>query len=591
MAAWAIKNFGGLIPRTGSRNLPDSAAEQAVNCDLSSGYIEGLPIPVLIEDLSSFTGTQRAYRFPVANNPDVWIPLPSPFSSVVRSPLANDTAHRVYWTNPPDSSAPGQFWNTYARIAAGNTGGNAPYNTGTIQPSATASSITVGQLGGTAGVPEIARSYTWTYVNLYGEESAPEFPSNTISGLPDATWAVDGLPTSAPSNPGGKNYAPITGVNLYRTSTGTNTGAQFYLVEQFVFGVNDPPVEYDDNLPDATAVNNNPLPSASWANPPDGLTGLTMLAGGMLVGFTGNTVHFCEPDRPHAWPAAYDQSVQYDIVGFGIWQQSLVVLTSGFPFTGSGNSPSNFVFTEVRVPEPCISRGGIITDLLGVYYPSQNGLVMLNYYGMQNQTLSMLQKNDWLNIFDAAGIIACRHRAQYLALRTDSSGTGFLIDYSEQRLGIMELSTFEGATAVWNDEYTGDAYICAGGKVYRWDDPSANPQVFRWRSKQFYGPEPVTIGACQVTLDPAVLTATASTQTLTNSDSTLTLPSGKNAVVNIYAGPDGENLIMTLPLTAVRNIFRIPGGFKAFDWQIEIVSRVGVRSIELASTMRELRGV
>lgn len=567
------------------------SAEQAINCDLSSGYIEGLPIPNLIIDLSAFSGTQRAYRFPVASNPDVWIPLPSPFSSVVRSPLANDTAHRVYWTNPPDSSNPGQFWNTYARIAAGNTGGNAPYNLGTIQPNSAASSITIAASGGTAGVPEIARSYTWTYVNLYGEESAPEFPSSTISGEPDATWTVAGLPTSAPSNPGGFNYAPITGVNLYRTSTGTQTGAQFYLAEQFVFGVNSPPGTYTDNLPDTTAVNNNPLPSASWGNPPTGLTGLTMMTGGMLIGFSGNTVHFCEPDHPHTWPAAYDQSMQYDIQALGVWQQSLMVVTSGFPFTGSGNSPSNFVFTEVRVPEPCIGRGSLITDLMGVYYASQNGLVMLSYYGMQNQTLSMLEKNQWLNDFDATGIIACRHRAQYLALRTDGSGTGFLIDYSEGRLGIMNLSTFQGATAVWNDEYTGDAYICAAGKVYRWDDPGTNPQVFRWRSKQFYGPKPVTIGACQITLDPAVLTTTASTQTLTNGDSTLTLPTNVNAIVNIYAGPDGEHLIMTLPLLAVRNIFRIPGGFKAFDWQIEIVSRVGVRGIELASTMGELKGV
>lgn len=717
-------------------------------------------------DLSATPGTKRAYRFPVPNNPDVWIPLPDPNSSVCRSPLADDTSHRVYWTNPPGSSPAGQFWNTYARIAAGNTGANRPYSLGTIQPSSTIGpSVSVS--GGTTdgSIPLITRSYLWTYVNQYGEESAPSAPSNVVTGAPDGTWVISGMPTSAPANPAGFNYPPITGVNLYRTSTGTATGAQFYRVASFVFAssgsigaiaiysggsgyvvgdtgtiaggggdatyqvlqVNsvDPggsgyavgdtglisggsgdalytvqsvdvngavvtftftggttytgakavatttagvqpgsgtgfhvdttasggpisaavlataynttgavlevqltgtgtgytnsaasatsdggaqagigsglqlivtvhPVSpYTDALPDTVAVNMLTLISAAWGNPPAGLDGLTALPGGMLVGFTDNTVHFCEQDRPHTWPSAYDQSVQYPIVGFGVWQQSLVVLTKGYPSTGSGNSPTNFVFTQVRVPEPCISRGSIITDLMGVYYASQNGLVMLNYFGMQNQTLSTMTKNIWLNRFKATQLIACRHRAQYLALRTDSSGTGFLIDYAEQRMGVMELNTFSSATAVWNDEFSGDAYVCAAGKVYRWDSPSTGPLNFRWRSKQFYGSAPVSIGACQISLDPAVLTPPPSPNTfpMNNGDTSLVLPSGINAVVNIYAGPDGAHLVMSKNLTAVREIFRIPGGFKVFDWQIEIVSRVGIRSIELASTMRELKGV
>ena len=592
MVSWAIKDCGGEIPRRESRLLPDNNAEQAVNCDLSSGALQGLPIPNLIQDLSSFSGTQRAYRLP---NPagDVWVPLPSPYSSVCRSPLANDTDERVYWSNPPDSSNPGVFWNTYARIAAGNTGGNEPYALGTVQPSSTVSSLTITAVGGTAGVPQLVRSYTWTYVNLYGEESAPEFPSTVVSGEPDATWTVTGYPTSAPSNPSGYNYPPIVGINIYRTSTGTQTGASFYLVGTFSIALGVPP-SYVDGVPDTTAVNNIQLPSASWGNYPAGMDGLTALPGGMLVGFTNNTVHFCEPDQPHTWPAAYDTSLQYTISGFGVWQQSLVVMTEGFPSTGSGSSPSQFLFQQVRVPEPCLDRGSIITDLMGVYYASQNGLVMLNYFGMQNQTLTTMTKNVWITKYAVpAGIIACRHRSQYLALRTDGSGTGFLIDYAEQRMGIMELNTLAGATAIWNDEYTGDAYICAAGKIYRWDDPTTNPQTYRWRSKQFYGPAPISLGACQISSDPAIQTPPPSpnTQTLTNGDSTTVLPAGVNAVFNLYAGPNGQHKVFTRNLIDTREIFRLPSGFKSFDWQCEIIARVPIYSIELATTMRELKGV
>ena len=585
MVAFAMKDFGGEIPRKESRTLPDYAAEQAWNCDLSGGTLEGLPIPQLAKDLSGISGTvNRAYRMPgLSSNPDVWLPLPSPYSSVCRSPLAEDSLYRLYWTNPND----GAYWSTYTMIAA-NT---APYNLGTIQPSATVSSLSLSTVGGTldGSVPFVTRSYCWTYVDQYGQESAPEFPSGLYAGPPDAFWFVTGLPSAAPSNPSGKNYPTVTGVKLYRTSTGISTGAQFYLVATFAgFPISSP---YQDLVPDSVAVNSLPLASASWGNPPDGLDGLTTMPGGMLVGFLGNTVYFCEPDQPHSWPAGYQQSLQYEILGFGVWQQSLVTLTTGFPSTGSGNSPSNFVFTQVQVPEPCISRGSIITDLMGVYYASQNGLVMLNYFGMQNQTLSTMTKNIWLTTFAAGSIIACRHRAQYLAI--NGTGTGFLLDYSDAKMGVMQLNTFLDAVCVWNDAYTGNAYIIANKKVYLWDAPSVAPLVFRWRSKQFYGSGPVSLGACQISLDPDVTTPPGAPPTvpMNNGDTSLVLPSGINAVFKLYAGPDGQHLILTRNLQQTREIFRLPGGFKAFDWQCEIISQVGVRSIELASTMKELKGV
>ena len=38
-------------------------------------------------------------------------------------------------------------------------------------------------------------------------------------------------------------------------------------------------------------------------------------------------------------------------------------------------------------------------------------------------------------------------------------------------------------------------------------------------------------------------------------------------------------------------IFRLPKGFKAFDHQAEIVSRVPVTSIQLSTTLEELKTV
>ena len=106
MTAFVVKDFGGTIPKADPRALPDNMAEEAINCDLANGPLDGLPAPELVKDLSAVSGTVRkAYRLPgpTSSDPDAWLPLPSEFSSVVRSPLANDTLHRIYWTNPPDA--------------------------------------------------------------------------------------------------------------------------------------------------------------------------------------------------------------------------------------------------------------------------------------------------------------------------------------------------------------------------------------------------------------------------------------------------------------------------------------------------------
>jgi hypothetical protein len=378
-------------------------------------------------------------------------------------------------------------------------------------------------------------------------------------------------------------------MRVYRTVTGATQGAEFYFVADIGF---DGTGQFVDTVSDLVVVNNNTLASTSFLPPPPDLDGLTVLPGGMLVGFTTNTIHFCEPNRPHAWPAGYDQSLQYEIVGFGVWQAALIVLTKGYPSTGQGSAPSNFTFSQVQVPEPCISRGSIITDLMGVYYASQNGLVMLNYFGMQNQTLSTLTKNIWLTEYKAQTLVACRHRAQYLAI--NGTGTGFIIDYTEPRLGIVHLSPFAEVVSVWNDSYTGATYMCADNKVFVWDSPNSPPLTYRWRSKQFFFPEAYNFGAAQVELGHEVLTPPPSSNTplLDNADPALILPTGVNCLFRVLAERNGVMTVMfEAPLREPRNLIRLPSGFREWCWQVEVVSRVPVFSIQVARTNRELSEV
>jgi hypothetical protein len=344
----------------------------------------------------------------------------------------------------------------------------------------------------------------------------------------------------------------------------------------------------------------------------------------MLAGFIGNTVYFCEPDRPHTWPGIYAQSVHYDIVQMVVWQSYLMVLTSGFPSAGSGNTPSNFLFTQTQVPEPCIARGSVLVDLMGVYYASQNGLILFTGYAMQNVTLTMVSKNEWLSYYHAADIICARHRMQYLAV--NGTDQGFLVDYAEARLGFEDLTTMQGVVSIWNDEHTGDTYLMANKIAYRWDSPNTLPQTYRWKSKVFFTPLPISLGAVQIAADQSITPgaeftlhvsfldggdmlgpAPVSSVEFTFDESVLdsedmlaplvsldngkvTLPVGVNATFTYNAGPQ-LTPIMTRNLSVPQEIFRLPKGFKTFQHQFEVTSRVPIYSIQLATTLEELKAV
>ena len=573
-----VEGVGGAHPRIDIRLLPPMAAAEAINCDLLRGTIAPITVPELVHTFGS--STLRAFRLsgPETGDPDAWLSLPSPYSSVVRSPLANDTLRRVYWTNPGE----GAFWNTYQRIVDNDP----PYNLGTAAPGAGFTpEVTV--TGGTpsTSVPHVSRSYLVTFVDAYGQETPPCPPSDVVTGAADGTWTIviDG---AVPTTPIGKSYPTLTKCRLYRTVTGQGTGAAFYLVEEFDMP-NPTPASttgYVDTSTDTLVVLNNQLQSTDWAPPPDELDGLVAMPGGFLVGFSGNTVHFSVPNRPHAWPAGYDQSVLHDIVGLGVVQQSLVVITTGYPSVGTGTSPDQFTLTAIQTIQPCLSRGSIIVDLEGVGYASHNGFLRAGPSGLQNMTSSLLTPHQWTADYFPTEMLACRHDSQLLAFH--GSGVGYMVDYAEARLGITQLTMEPGLTSIWNDSENGATYFCHGNKVYRWAPSIGDPMVSLWRSKEFHLAAPTNIGAVQVLVDASILTVEVPDEPPLEPTSPV-LPDGIHCAFALYA--DGA-LVSTSYITAVNTFLRPPSGFLAQRWQFSILTRVPVVQVRMASTMRELNG-
>ena len=180
MPAWEIKGFGGMIPLINPRLLGDNMAEVSVNCDLTSGQLHGLFEPLLVQDFTSHPGpVEKAYLFPgplVDGVYDpIWVPFPHRFTSVVRSPLANDDHYRLYWTVPGEISP---FWSTYEDIKNEIP----PYVLGTHHPELQPDNVLgpwwttpliIEIVGGTTTIPMVSRAYVFTWADSFGQESAP----------------------------------------------------------------------------------------------------------------------------------------------------------------------------------------------------------------------------------------------------------------------------------------------------------------------------------------------------------------------------------------------------------------------------------
>ena len=472
MAAIKLEMFQGLIPRSSDRLLPPMAATEAKNAKLLNGEIRGYRA---LREEADFTGgsvnpVRRAFRVRdlAGVNADTWLTFDSRDVDVVRSPLVNDSFDRYYWAG---DGVPKM--NTYARIFAGSPGLRLGVPTPGAAPSVTPP----------VGTDE-TRAYVYTFVSAYGEEGAPSPPVVATGNA--GTWALSGIQTTV-DNPTERN---ITHVNIYRTVSGGNS-SNFYFVAQITLGT----ATYNDNEATATVAANSLLESTNYAEPPSDLEGLVVMPNGYLVGWAGRRLVFSEPYRPHAWPPEYELSTEFPIVGLAVWGSTLVIGTQSQPYFGQGNTPAAFTTRKLDAVEPCLSRRGLVATVAGAYYPSINGLVLLDSTGAKVITQDVLTKEEW-EAYSPSNIYAAQLGLQYIAFNTPS--TGFLFNPTEQTIKLIELEGFNQIEGIETDKYSGNVLLLGQNRAWDWDPNGAERLNWRWQSKVYQTPEGVNFGAARL---------------------------------------------------------------------------------------------
>lgn len=617
MAGIKIEGFAGLIPRRSERLLPDNAATRARNTKLLQGELRGYRAPRETADLTSeYFTVRKAYRVKDTsgfNYADEWLAFDTQDVDVVRSPIVNDQFNRYYWAG--DNGRP--MYNTEDRIFAGDP----PYFLGIPRPTVAPTVAPAGSM-----YLDNTRAYVYTFVSSFGEEGQPSDP--TLATGDEGTWNLSGMQTTVPDSAN----RDITTKKIYRTVPG-NSSSLFFYVDEIPVAQS----TYADNETDFDVALNPVLESQTWAEPITTMEGFALMPNGYLVGWAGRRVVFSEPYRPHAWPAEYELSTEFEVVGLVVWGSTVVMGTQSQPYMGQGVTPQAFTMQKMDAVEPCLSRQGMVATVWGAYYPSINGLTLVNSSGVQNITQDILTKEEWED-YNPEDIFAAQLGLEYIAFNSDNFG--FIFNPTEPDIKLIELDRFTGVNGIETDPYSGNVLLVMQDRVWDWDPDAAERLFWRWRSKVFHVRKPINLGAARIEFDSAdedistdILTyyqpyntqrfAAGPLNTIGGrllcgggeqgaqgpdlvpgwTEPELKAPLGgdllypinfmlfQNSAVRLIVYAGTESVVVLDVIVTDERVIRIPAGFKTDLWQFEMTGNTKVYSIQIAETSTGLMKV
>ncbi len=338
------------------------------------------------------------------------------------------------------------------------------------------------------------RTYVYTYVNQFGEESAPSPASAAVAVLDGGTVQVSGF-VDPPDGYG------ITEVWLYRTATAYREYAvkeqqpltDYLKVTEFSLedlGVPLSSYTYTDTLLEKYL--GPAIVTREYRVPPTAMRNIAYLRGtGVLAGTTANQVHFSAPYTPYNWPAEYDLTLPYNIVHAVACDSYYIVSTDSCPYVISGDGACEArkcrSVSDVDALLPDIGYGyahSAISTPFGMIYPSKDGLVLVNIRAQYSiLTSKWFSTDDWVKIRPETARLG--YARGYLFCVTDALAFLLEIDgdtYNDMKLG--ELVTLSDNPVDMTTTHYGELMMLDDDRlVYQWNAGSSW-RTYRWESRE-----------------------------------------------------------------------------------------------------------
>ncbi len=623
MTAINLRAFQGLNKNINAKLLEPGQAPDAYNCDLGQGTLK--PYNDLVSDTENNRGEspypiRTIYLF----NNHYWFEFPH-VTDVVPGPVADDevASERTYYTDDTTDNEPRETAESIA-TASGSYWPSDYRSLGMAYPEA-APSLSVSQQS-CSEENKATVSYIYTFVSYWEEEGPPSNPATVdVCTYEIVQYSVaETLPDNQEFDISG-NYTDVFAIGSNFTAITNNGTRQNFVVSSvkftdnvtkiFVTGAVDSNLTYntleiEKSCEERPAVDvgvswtkaadysylQNPIakiyvyrsyngkykfvgsttssyltdtvkdadlgesiPSVYYYPPPKNMRGLVSLPNGILAGFTGKEICISEAYLPHAWPKGYRHVTHYEIVGLAVLGSNLLVLTEGNPYLISGATPSRMSMKKLNINQSCVSKEGIVSiSHSGVIYPSPDGLTLIDGSGQSgNLTARVMSKKQW-NDLNPSTIHAYQYDGKYIGFYDERGG--FIIDPLDQK-SFMFLDFY--CDAGYSDLLTDTLYLVPENStnIMKWDADSRYLTAF-WQSKTFIFPDYTNFSVAKI------------------------IAQSYNYIqFRIYA--DGE-MVITQDINS-SGIYRLPGGFLAREWYIEVLFQDVIEEIRFGNSVLELK--
>lgn len=554
MTAVNIKAFRGQIPRVSERLLTPNHAARALNCKITSGSLD--PLAGISQVFSTSRAIETIYRYRAFVSgafADNWLTWAEDVN-IVPSPNANDPDGRFYFSS--ESYEPRM--SSYSVAIASIPYPTAWYSLGIAAPTV---APTVAHTGG-SGATE-SRSYVYTYVTTFGEESPPSPPSTIYTTFVDATWNITGLQT-APINSGTITAASTISSNVVRVTLNSVFGIAQYDTLTFAGVAGMTSLNGSFRVQSVDVANTRitvTLDTAqtytsggTWTrNAPFnttgmvkriyrtvGTSGLFLYVGEVAVATTTFNDTVVAADLGEELPTADSSPPPKNLTSLislpngclaGIAGNELCFsdpympyswpVRNRYAFSGVGvaaiaASNSVIVLTETF---PILYTGsdpeGMSGSTLETYAPcvSKRGVVDIgggalypSFDGLWLVSTQQIQcvtrklyREEEWSLLNPSTFDAVFHDGQYYAYYEGQLESRMLVLDIESPDSVIEVD--ESADALYRNELDGKLYIAKGQKLYEWDVDDGRYYESDWQSVDMQFPAPLKLVAAQIHAD------------------------------------------------------------------------------------------
>jgi hypothetical protein len=582
MPAIRLIGFSGEIPKLTPRLLPEGFAQRAFGARLEDGSLRPFRKSRRVTASGSYPINAPATIY---NFQDEWLV----WNKLVNAAPGPVTENRLYFTG---DGAPKM------RVSGVN------YDLAIPAP---ANALTATASGSGTG-NTIVRLYTYTNVSQFGEESQPAPLSNQVSWQSGQTVTLSGFSAAMGSR-------TVTKQRIYRSQTGFSGQTQAFLIAERSTGFAS---NFTDNIAPETFF--EPVPSIQWSPPPDDMKGLVSMPNGIMAAFSGREILFSEPFIPHAWPVGYSLTTDYDIVALGVFGKMLLVMTTGHPYVVSGTHPDNMLMERLELNMPCINPAAVVDLGYSIAYPSTDGLVLVSVNGSSLVTEQLLSRSEWQRMLPGQ-FIAGQYNGRYMASFNYVDNTGeeqrgsFIFDLTGQTPFLIR--TDENAIAFYHQLETGQTFMLHDRAIWEWDAQGQMNKTLSWTSKVYSMPKPESLGAALIEVDDSITAVELEELRLLaqqiiqdnqdlidlntniggelngaaigvygiNCDELQDIPKEGSFFVSCTVYGDGKIVGV---ISRENEMTRLPGGFLARNWEVEVTANMPITQITLAKTGLEL---